>query len=266
MDEASRDRFRASALFPDWPAPPAVLAFSTLRGPAGASSPPFDRLNLGARGGDDPLAVARNRSDLVEGFGLPSSPHWLQQVHGTAVVAFDRPADALVAVDAEPVGDAAITSTPGVVVAILTADCLPVLFCRDDGRAVGAAHAGWRGLAAGVLERTIEAMDARPNQLLAWLGPAAGPQGYEVGGEVRDAFLDADPEAAAAFMPTRPGHWLCDLYVLARLRLASAGVSRVHGGGLCTISDPRRFFSHRREGRTGRMASLICINPGPGRA
>jgi len=147
------------------------------------------------------------------------------------------------------------------VLAILTADCLPVLFCSDDCRTIGAAHAGWRGLARGVLESTVMAMRVPPERILAWLGPAAGPQAYEVGDEVRAAFVDKDSRAASAFAATRPGHALCDLYALARLRLAAIGVTRVSGGGLCTISDPQRFFSHRRDGRTGRMASLIRSSP-----
>ncbi|MBS0211822.1 MAG: peptidoglycan editing factor PgeF [Proteobacteria bacterium] len=161
--------------------------------------------------------------------------------------------------EGEESADAAITSNPGVVLAILTADCLPVLFCSDAGDETGAAHAGWRGLSAGVLENTVAAMRTPPERLLAWLGPAAGAQAYEVGEEVRAAFVDADPAAANAFVATRPGHWLCDLYALARLRLAHAGVARVYGGGLCTLTDTRRFYSYRREGATGRMASLIWL-------
>ncbi|HTA65036.1 MAG TPA: peptidoglycan editing factor PgeF, partial [Xanthomonadaceae bacterium] len=161
--------------------------------------------------------------------------------------------------DEEPEADAAVTTSPGVVLAILTADCLPVLFCSDDGAAVGAAHAGWRGLAGGVLERTVEGMRIAPEKLLAWFGPAAGSQAYEVGGEVRAAFVDRDPAAANAFAAMRTGHWFCDLYALARLRLGRIGVTSVHGGDLCTISDPQRFYSFRRDGRTGRMASLIYI-------
>lgn len=153
-----------------------------------------------------------------------------------------------------------MTSTPGTVLAILTADCLPVIFAADDGSEVGAAHAGWRGLAAGVLENTVAAMRAAPERLLAWLGPAAGPQAYEVGEEVRDAFLVHDARAAEVFAATRPGHWLVDLYALARRRLAAAGVNRVHGGGLCTMSDPQRFYSHRRDRRTGRMATLVWFD------
>ncbi len=161
--------------------------------------------------------------------------------------------------DAEPQADAAVTSTPGVVLAILTADCLPVVFAARDGREVGAAHAGWRGLAAGVLEATVAAMRTPPAGLVAWLGPAAGPEAYEIGAEVFDAFVSRDPRAQAAFVATRPDHWRVDLYALARLRLADAGVIAVRGGDWCTISDPRRFFSHRRDGRSGRIATLAWM-------
>jgi YfiH family protein len=176
----------------------------------------------------------------------------LRQVHGTRVVVDPDPAT-------EPEADAAIARVPGKVLAILTADCLPVVFASADGAVVAAAHAGWRGLAAGVLEATVMAMDAPPPALLAWLGPAAGPHAYEVGAEVRDAFVARDAEAAAAFVATRPGHWHVDLYRLARQRLMSAGLSpgAIHGGGLCTISDAARFHSHRREQRAGRMATLV---------
>ena len=159
----------------------------------------------------------------------------------------------------EPEADACVTATPGTVLAILTADCLPVLFCSRDGSEIAAAHAGWRGLAGGVLEATVQAMHAAPGELLAWLGPAAGPEKYEIGAEVREAFLAHDPNADSAFVATRENHWRVDLYRLARQRLAAVGVTRVHGGGLCTISDPSRFYSHRRDARTGRMASLIWI-------
>ena len=159
----------------------------------------------------------------------------------------------------EPEADACVTATPGTVLAILTADCLPVLFCSRDGDEVAAAHAGWRGLAGGVLEATVQAMHTAPGELLAWLGPAAGPEKYEIGAEVREAFLAHDPNADSAFVATRESHWRVDLYRLARQRLAAVGVTRVHGGGLCTISDPSRFYSHRRDARTGRMASLIWI-------
>lgn len=246
-----------------WPAPPGVAAFTTLRHGAGASRPPFDSFNQGARGGDDPAAVAANRAELARRFGLPSPPHWLRQVHGTGVLRFDRPAAAGAAVDAEPEADATVTSTPGTVLAILTADCLPVVFAAADGSEIGAAHAGWRGLASGVLESTVAAMRTPPPRLLAWLGPAAGPQAYEVGAEVRGAFVAGDAAADSAFIATRPGHWRMDLYALARRRLQAAGIpaAAIHGGGLCTISEPRHFYSHRRDQRTGRMATVVWMAP-----
>ncbi|MBP6627368.1 MAG: peptidoglycan editing factor PgeF [Arenimonas sp.] len=240
-----------------WPAPPGVRGLVTVRSGPGLSQPPFDRLNFGLRCGDDADHVAGNRALLAEWLALPSPPRWLNQVHGIAVHRFHGIADDA----AEPTADAAVTSAPGVVLAILTADCLPVLFAARDGGEVAAAHAGWRGLAAGVLEATVAAMHAPPSQLLAWLGPAAGPSAYEVGLDVRDAFLAHDAAAAGAFLPTRPGHWRVDLYALARRRLASVGVHAVSGGGDCTLSDARHYFSHRRDGRTGRMASLAWIQP-----
>lgn len=243
---------QASVLRADWPAPPGVHALTTLRGPAGVSAAPFDRFDLGLRNGDDAAAVRANRAALQHGLALPGAPCWLRQVHGTHVVVEPEPA-------IEPEADAAVSRTPGRVLAILTADCLPVAFASTDGSVVAAAHAGWRGLAAGVLEATVAAMGVPPETVLAWLGPAAGPAAYEVGAEVRDAFVARDPEAAVAFVETRPGHWRADLYRLARQRLMAAGLAlpSIHGGGLCTISDPRRFYSHRRDQRTGRMATLV---------
>ena len=237
-----------SLLHADWPAPPGVVAFTTLRGPAGDSAAPFDRFNLGLRSGDDAGTVGANRRMLERALEFPSTPRWLRQVHGIHVMV--EPGED------EPQGDAVVTRTPGTVLAILTADCLPVVFAASDGSEVAAAHAGWRGLSAGVLETTVATMQASPDAIRTWLGPAAGPDAYEVGEEVFAAF-DRDPRAATAFAPTRPGHWRVDLYALARQRLADAGVTRVHGGGLCTISDPRRFYSHRRDQRTGRMATLV---------
>lgn len=249
----------------EWPAPATVRAGTTLRGEpgVGASAAPFHHLNLGAHCGDDPAAVAGNRARLRSLLSLPQEPRWLRQVHGTGVLRFAAEAGAPAAAqeDTRPEADATVTRDPGTVLAILTADCLPVLFCGEDGGEVGAAHAGWRGLAAGALEATVAAMQTPADRLLVWLGPAAGPQAYEVGVEVRDAFIAQDREADAAFVPSRPGHWHVDLFALARRRLAQAGVERVYGGGLCTLSDPRRFYSHRRDGRSGRMASLIWIAP-----
>ncbi|MGY1530421.1 peptidoglycan editing factor PgeF [Luteimonas sp. A649] len=256
----------------DWPAPPGVRALVTLRRGAGASMVPFDRLNLGnARGqaGDDPVIVAANRAELVDRAELPSAPHWLRQVHGTAVLRVDAPLPPGNATTergrmaAEPEADAAVTDVPGAVLAILTADCLPVVLAARDGSEVGAAHAGWRGLAAGVLDTTVAAMHSPPRDLVAWLGPAAGPAAYEVGPEVRDAFVAGDAGADAAFVSTRPGHWHVDLYALARRRLQAAGLAAadIHGGGLCTITDRARFYSHRRDARTGRMATLAWCDP-----
>ena len=240
---------QASVLRADWPAPPGVQALTTLRGPVGDSLAPFDRFNLGLRSGDEAATVADNRTMLERALELPSPPRWLRQVHGAAVAC--EPGDD------EPEADAAVSSDPHGVLAILTADCLPVVFAADDGSRIAAAHAGWRGLSGGVLEATVAAMQASPARIQAWLGPAAGPLAYEVGEEVFAAFVERDPRAASAFATTRPGHWHVDLYALARQRLADAGVTRVSGGGLCTISDPKRFYSHRRDQRTGRMATLV---------
>ncbi|GAB3515137.1 peptidoglycan editing factor PgeF [Pseudoxanthomonas daejeonensis] len=259
-EHASIDR----ALLPaNWPAPPGVVAFTTLRHGAGVSVAPFESFNLGARSGDDPHVVAGNRDALLQGAGLPAPPYWLRQVHGTGVMRFDAPLATQASIDDEPEADAAVTSAPGAVLAILTADCLPVVFAAVDGSEAGAAHAGWRGLASGVLEATVAAMHTPPSRLVAWLGPAAGPQAYEIGVEVREAFVGADPGAADAFAATRPGHWRVDLYALARRRLQAAGIpaASIHGGGLCTITDVPRFYSHRRDARTGRMATVAFIRP-----
>ncbi|MGY0505462.1 peptidoglycan editing factor PgeF [Luteimonas sp. e5] len=247
----------------DWPAPPGVQAVTTLRHGAGVSAPPFEDFNLGNRCGDAPAAVAANRRQLCALLALPAPPRWLRQVHGIGVQRFaDAPADMAGDAD-EPEADAAVTSARGVVLAVLTADCLPVVLAAADGSEVAVAHAGWRGLAAGVLEATAGAMRTPPAQLMAWLGPAAGPEAYEIGVEVRDAFLAVDSAADAAFQPTRPGHWRIDLYALARQRLSAAGLPAhaIHGGTRCTIGEPQAFFSHRRStqqgsGRTGRIATL----------
>ncbi|HSS05886.1 MAG TPA: peptidoglycan editing factor PgeF [Rhodanobacteraceae bacterium] len=242
-------------IVPDWPAPPNVRAVVTTRTLPGESKPPFDRFNLGLRGGDDPAAVIANRAALERALDLPEAPRWMQQVHGIDV--YD--ADAVLA-EIEPQADAAVTRNADRVLAVLTADCLPVFLSADDGTAVGLAHAGWRGLAAGVVEATVGKLARPPSSLIAWLGPSIGARSYEVGEEVRDAFVDADAGACTAFEPTRPGHWLCDLAALARRRLAAAGVGRVSGGGFDTFSDPR-FYSYRRDRQTGRFASLIWLAP-----
>jgi hypothetical protein len=241
----------------DWPAPPGIRAFTTTRQGLGVSLAPFDAFNLGARCGDDADAVVENRRQLETALALPSPPRWLRQVHGIGVVA-EPGLD-------EPEADASVTCRAGTVLAILTADCLPVVFAAKDGSEIAAAHAGWRGLAAGMLEATVAAMRAPPGETVAWLGPCAGPTAYEIDAQVRDAFLAHAPSAEAAFVATRAGHWRVDLHALARMRLADAGIQAadVHGGGLCTISDAARFFSHRRDQRTGRMATLAWIEPAP---
>ena len=243
-----------SVIVPDWLAPRAVRALQTTR-IGGVSRPPYTSLNLGDHVGDDRRAVAANRALLRGVLADGGDPRWLEQVHGTRVV----DAAACSSNDPPPVADASFARERGVVCAVMTADCLPVLFCDDAGNVVAAAHAGWRGLLAGVLEATVGAMGVAPATLLAYLGPAIGPRAFEVGDEVRSAFVAADLAAVAAFKPTQPGKWLADLYLLARLRLAAQGVARVYGGNFCTHGDADRFFSYRRDGQTGRMASLIWL-------
>lgn len=234
-----------SLLIPDWPAPGAVRALCTTR-VGGASKAPYDKFNLAAHVGDAPEAVAKNRARLGILAQLPAEPCWLEQVHGDSVVRADR---------RDACADASYSQHAGEVCAVLTADCLPVLLCRQDGGAVAAVHAGWRGLLSGVIEQTVQV--AGEGEWLAWLGPAIGPQAFEVGRDVYDAFVAEDAQASAAFVPVRPGHYLADIYALARLRLARVGVEQVYGGQHCTYSDPQRFYSYRRDGVTGRMASLI---------
>lgn len=252
---------RAPVVPADWPAPAGVQAFTTLRHGAGLSAAPFDTFNLGnkyAADGDDPGTVARNRAHLAELAGLPSAPHWLKQVHGIDVLRVEAPADP----DAtEPVADALVTATPGVVLAILTADCLPVVFAAKDGSEIAAAHAGWPGLSKGMLEATLAAMRTAAPDVVAWIGPAAGPARYEVGRDVFEVFVRHDAGAEICFTPTRPDHWLADLPALARRRLVACGMTPadIHGGDLCTISEPSRFFSHRRDGRSGRIATLAWM-------
>lgn len=239
-------------IFPDWPAPRNVRAAVTTRHGPGVSAPPYARFNLGLRSGDSADAVASNRRALRQSLDLPSEPRWLHQVHGTTVAELGPLAAA-----GEPQADAAVSRVPGTVLAILSADCLPVLLCAEDGGEIAAAHAGWRGLAAGVLQATLAAMATPAARVMAWLGPCIGAGSYEVGAEVRDAFLRADTDAGSAFAPSRPGHWLADLAVLARLRLQAAGVHAIFGGGFDTATDAR-LYSYRRDGaHSGRMASLV---------
>ena len=247
-------------LVPDWPAPAAVRALSTWRG-GGVSKAPYAALNLGHHVEDSRAAVDQNRRALREAAGLPAEPVWLTQVHGTRVLDLDA-AD----VDAAGPADGCVTRRRGRVCAILTADCLPVLLASATGDRVGAAHAGWRGLAAGVIEATVAALGCPPGDLLAWLGPAIGPGRFEVGAEVRDALLDRDPGAEAAFEPSPRGRYLADLYLLARRRLNRAGVARVYGGGECTHASAEQYFSHRRDGthRSSSVSHLVASSR-PGR-
>ena len=255
----------ANSILPaNWPAPENIHAFTTLRHGLGVSEAPFDQFNHGNRysdQGDDPGIVEKNRELLVRKFSLPTRPHWLRQVHGVDVLRFDSAAEPTGNfLHDEPVADASVTSKKNVVLAVLTADCLPVLFCNQDGSEIAAAHAGWRGLADGMLENTVGAMQSNPEKIMAWLGPAAGPRAYEIGIDVRDAFIKHDPAASSAFLPTRENHWLVDLYQIARMRLEAMGVKKIYGGDHCTISEPEKFFSHRRDQRTGRMASIIWMS------
>lgn len=235
-------------LTPDWPAPVWVKACITTRN-GGISAAPFDSFNLGEHVGDDPVAVTKNRQRLISQLGC--KPAWLRQVHGVAVVPAE-PGEVLEA-------DASWTATPGIACSVMTADCLPVLFCDRAGSRVAAAHAGWRGLAGGVLEATLDALAMAPEDVLVWLGPAIGPHAFEVGAEVREAFMAVHPQAAEAFVASvNPDRYMADIYQLARIRLAARGVTAVYGGGFCTYSDPR-FYSYRRAAQTGRFASLVWL-------
>lgn len=236
-------------IVPDWPAPLRVHSLITTRA-GGASRGAYAGLNLGLNSGDEAEAVARNRASLRP--WLPAEPLWLRQVHGATVVEADN-------AEGSPEADAAIARRPRRVCAVLTADCLPLLLCDEAGSIVAAVHAGWRGLCAGVIEQTLRAMGRPPQALLAYLGPAIGAAAYEVGAEVRAAFLAADAQSEAAFAPGAPGKFHADLYALARLRLARAGVYRIYGGSHCTYTERERFYSYRRDGASGRMASLIWI-------
>lgn len=241
-------------IVPDWPAAPAVRAFFTTRA-GGVSPAPYASLNLGFATGDAPEHVAANRA-RVEAL-LPQRPRWLKQVHGARVLEAETVRD-------RPEADAAIAATPGTVCAIQVADCLPVLFANRAGTRVAAAHAGWRGLAGGVLDNTLEALGragSAPSEVMAWIGPGIGPRAFEVGEEVREAFVASHPSAAAAFVPRAPGKWLADLPRLTREALARRGVHAIYGGMHCTWSDAARFYSYRRDRDTGRMAAFVWIAP-----
>lgn len=252
-------------LRPDWPAPPNVRAAVTTRR-GGVSAPPRDSLNLALHVGDDPAAVAQNRQLLRQQLGLEREPGWLEQVHGTRVLTLDGGAqeDKTLGVNR---ADASVTRVAGQACVVMTADCLPVLFCDRAGTVVAASHAGWRGLAAGVLRATVKAMAVDPANIVAWFGPAIGPAQFEVGGEVVDVFMDnaiSDSHRSAipacfAASPTNPGKLLADIYALGRAELNALGVNAVYGGGLCTVTDRSNWYSYRRAGVTGRMASLIWL-------
>jgi polyphenol oxidase len=232
----------------DWPAPDGIVAGTTTRR-GGASAGVFHSLNLGGHVGDDPACVAENRRRFVAACGLATEPDWLTQVHGTAV----RLAGA-----ADPVeADAAVARLPGATVAVLTADCLPILLCAADGEEIAAVHAGWRGLAAGIVAATAARLATPPARLIAWLGPAISQPAFEVGDEVRAAFVAADAGAEACFLPNERGRWQADLYALAGRQLRELGIRAVYGGGWCTYEDRERFFSYRRDGQCGRMATFI---------
>jgi hypothetical protein len=241
---------RDTLITPDWSAPANVKALQTTRH-GGVSVAPYDSLNLGLHVGDAPLAVNRNRQSLAP--LMPSEPVWLEQVHGTTVANAD-------AANCVERADASVARQRGSVCVVMTADCLPVLLCDEDGTVVGAAHAGWKGLAAGVIEATVQAMDVAPHKLMAWLGPAISQQHFEVGGEVREAFIKHLPQAAEAFIAhDSEGKYLADIYLLAHQRLTALGITRVSGGGRCTHAEADTFFSYRRDNVTGRMGTFIWL-------
>jgi len=239
-------------IIPDWPAPQAIHAISTTR-KGGESLPPYDSLNLATHVHDAPLTITKNRQQLLDIAQLPTMPHWLNQVHGTHVV------------DTETVqhgdnADAIISQTAQQVCAIMTADCLPLLVCNQQGNQVAAIHAGWRGLAAGIIEKTIKQFHCQPQEILVWLGPAIGAQHFEVGDEVFTTFTQHSDHAKLAFQQTDSTHYLANIYHLATQRLHAVGVDAIYGGEHCTVSEPEHFFSYRRDGVTGRMASMIWFN------
>ena len=238
-------------IIPDWPAPGNIRAtVSTRRG--GYSKPPFDGFNLGDHVGDESDAVNKNRRLLNEALSLPGEPAWLEQIHTTNVVNAAK-------VNSPVRADASFTAEKNMVCVVMTADCLPVFFCSEDGSEVAVVHAGWRGLAAGVLEATVKKLKSPAKEIMAWMGPAIGPEYFEVGGEVRDAFMKQNPATENAFSKNQNGKWLADIYSLARVRLEQVGVRNISGGDFCTYKNAEQFYSYRRDGKTGRMASLIWI-------
>tara|TARA_R110002050_G_scaffold9504_1_gene32898 strand:- start:40096 stop:40839 length:744 start_codon:yes stop_codon:yes gene_type:complete len=241
-----------SLIFPDWPAPKTIKALSTTR-QGGFSLPPYDGFNLGTHVGDNPNTVIKNRDYLIDIAQLPESPRWLNQIHGTRVI---NSHDWQFNIDA----DAIVSEEKDQLCTIMTADCLPLLLCNKQGTAVAAIHAGWRGLAAGIIEKTIAELRCAPQDILVWLGPAIGPNQFEVGHDVYQTFTHYSAEARQAFQQTDATHYLADIYFLARQRLSALGIHAVFGGDLCTASDQHHFFSYRRDDITGRMASMIWIS------
>ena len=240
-------------IVPDWPAPPRVRAFVTTRA-GGVSAGEYASMNLGGSSGDEEENVVHNRK-IVRAH-LPGDPAYLAQVHGDHVVNLDMPRE-----PGRPRADAAVTSRAGNVAVVLTADCMPVFLCDRAGRRVAVAHAGWRGLSGGVVENALASLESDPQEVVAWLGPAIGPEIFEVGAEVKEAFERGDANAGEAFRAHKPGKFMADLYALARRRLARAGVRDVYGGGFCTYQETDRFFSYRRAQRSGRMGAFIWIEP-----
>jgi len=245
----------AGFIQPDWPAAENIHAFSTTRNlpahmPASDVSA-FDSFNLALHVEDDPQQVKAHRQQLSQQLKLPAEPLWLNQIHGHRVV------NAALFSNTLPDADASFSEQPNYVCSVMTADCLPLLFCNRKGNKVAAAHAGWRGLAEGVIENTVASLNEAPHRILVWLGPAIGPQTFEVGEEVRDVFINEQPAAVDAFQANREGHFLADIYQLARLRLKALGIEAVYGGGYCTYTDAQQFYSYRRDGKTGRQVSLI---------
>lgn len=240
-------------IYPDWPAPPNIKALSTTR-IGGHSLAPYDEFNLGAHVGDDTDAVQKNRKQLIVSQQLPASPYWLNQTHSTHVINSTEWQQDIEA-------DAMISTIHNHICTIMTADCLPILLCNTQGDIIAALHAGWRGLAAGILENTINKFGDEPKNLMVWLGPAIGPTQFEVGEDVYKVFTTHSPQAQNAFQQTDASHYLANIYCLAKQRLNALGVKQIFGGDFCTVTEQQRFFSYRRDGITGRMASMIWIEP-----
>lgn len=251
--------YHAAFIQPNWPAPPNVKAVVTTRHAPDEKkqkllTSPYDGFNLASHVGDQPKNVQANRHLLEKTLGLSGSPCWLDQRHSCRVIdVHDYPQGTL------PQADASFSNRPGPACVVQTADCLPVLFCDKQGTSVAAAHAGWKGMADGILEATVDRLKLKPGNLLVWLGPAIGPDAYEIDRPVYEAFIKRDPKAEQAFGPSRPGHWYMNLYTLARQKLIACGIDIIYGGGFCTYTHPELFYSYRRNPVTGRMASLIWL-------